>query len=83
MSLCPICHLRAVQNIEKSKWLPATKDNLVVGEWYWVKEEGLGLLGAFRFIEIEGDIIRFDGQTNILIKYIKIQPATAPPDLEE
>lgn len=80
----------------KSKWLPATKENFMVGKWYWVKVKALDdqeayIMGVYKFLGTKQSAkgcgcfgtINAPLQTVITLSGIKIQPAPAPPDLEE
>lgn len=73
-------------------WLPATKENLVVGgHVYMTDKECKTHKGIYKFLKIShcsnkkvGDFEDMNGQLVYLtLDYIKIQPAPAPPALEE
>ena len=81
-----------------SPWLPATEKNLVVGDtrtgrdkgWFWLLQ--MGVVSRYReilrFHHIEGKVGYFTGVDSDLpygkeLDAIRIQPASAPPELEE
>jgi hypothetical protein len=73
------------QEKPKPTWQPATEGNLVVGEWYWVGESPWRRI--FKVVRLGVDGVWFkdlDGRiTYREYGIIKIQPAPAPPELEE